>query len=129
MKDFFNYNKYLDSKVLTIDKARTKGTLFHLENKGYPAMVEGEDWVYGELMTLKNYEDTMIALDEMEHFYGENNAKNEYNRVIKEVELLGTGKRIKAYTYVYNEESLADLNKNQILIPHGSWRDFMANMD
>lgn len=43
MEGFFNSEKALVGKVEKRIKAKTKGKLYHLANKGYPAMVDGED--------------------------------------------------------------------------------------
>lgn len=122
---FYNHDIYLKGKVLTKHEAKTKGKLFHLGGKGYPAMVDGDEWVYGELVTIEDYEKTVEEMDEMEHYYGEDNNENEYNRVILEVELIGTNQKVKAYTYKYNEESEYELKNRHEEIQHGDWRKFM----
>ena len=37
-------------------RAKTKGRLYHLANKGYPAMVDGDDTIYGELFGNEGFE-------------------------------------------------------------------------
>lgn len=122
---FYNYDIYLKGKVLTKLEARTKGKLFHLANKGYPAMIDGDEWVYGELVTIEDYEKTVEEIDEMEHYYGENNPKNEYNRVVFKVELMDTNEKVEAYTYKYNEESEQELYERHEEVANGDWREFM----
>ncbi|MBM7870152.1 gamma-glutamylcyclotransferase (GGCT)/AIG2-like uncharacterized protein YtfP [Clostridium pascui] len=124
---FYNHDIYLKGKVLTKHEAKTKGKLFHLENKGYPAMIDGDEWVYGELITIEDYEKTVEEMDEMEHYYGKDNNQNEYNRVILEVELIGTSGKVKAYTYKYNEESEHELKNRHEEVSHGDWRKFMKD--
>lgn len=122
---FYNYNIYLKGKVLIKHESRTKGKLFHLVNKGYPGMIEGDEWVYGELFTIKDYEKTLEDIDKMEHYYGKDNPENEYNRVISEVEVIDTNEKVRAYIYKYNEESEYELKHRHKEIPYGDWRKFM----
>ena len=77
---FFNYNKYLMGKVNDSKVGKVNGQLYHMPHKGYPALIEGNDEVFGEVMTLKDFEAVMIPMDKMENYYGVNNSKNEYNR-------------------------------------------------
>ena len=82
---FFNYDKYLKGHVLTNEVATTEGDLYHMKHKGYPALVNGNRQIEGEVITVDNPEVLVKALDEMENFYGLGNEKNEYERIEKEV--------------------------------------------
>ena len=54
MENLFNYDLYLAGKVTgPPKKARIKGELYHLDFKGYPALLPGDNWVYGEIFELK----------------------------------------------------------------------------
>ena len=68
---FFNYNKYLLGKVSEAQVGKVKGKLYHMPHKGYPALLEGDDVVIGEVMTLNDFENVMIPMDKMENYYGE----------------------------------------------------------
>lgn len=125
MEGLFNYEKYLKGKILTKKYARTKGELYHLSECGYPAMVEGRDWIYGELIEIADYKNTVKSVDAMEHFFGEGNPDNEYNRNLIEVELLDDGCKEKAYAYIYNLKDAETLRKEDIYIKHGDWREFL----
>ena len=52
---FFNYNKYLMGKVNDSKVGKVNGQLYHMPHKGYPALIEGNDEVFGEVMTLKDF--------------------------------------------------------------------------
>ncbi|MEG1087813.1 MAG: gamma-glutamylcyclotransferase family protein, partial [Cetobacterium sp.] len=52
---FFNYDKYLVNKVSPASLGKVNGKLFHLSHKGYPALLDGEEEVIGELMELKDF--------------------------------------------------------------------------
>jgi len=124
MEGFFNSEKALRGKVEKRIKAKTKGRLYHLANKGYPAMVSGEDTVYGELLVIKDLDDIFPILNEIENYFGENNPNNEYNRVVIEVETLD-GKKELAYVYQYNDQNLENQKDEKIYIPSGNWREYM----
>lgn len=124
LENFFNYNKYLKGKVLKRSYARTKGKLFHQIDKGYPAMIEGDDFVYGELLEIDDWDNTVIELDKLENFYGEDNVNNEYNRVLLQIEQLEDSSVISSFVYMYNCKDKQALEKEKY-IPYGNWRTFM----
>ena len=97
---FYNYDKYLKGKVNDAKLGKVKGKLYHMPHKGYPALLEGEDIVIGEVMTIENFEEVMIPMDEMENYYGVNDSRNEYNRIVMDVEL-EDGKTESCYVYYY----------------------------
>lgn len=127
---FFNYNKYLNGKVIEKKEAKLENTkLYHMPYKGYPAITFGKDTVLGEIMVLKEdcYEDTMSAMDEMEGFISEQNPENEYHRVILEVENLHTNEKEKCFVYFYNKDKDTLFNSKAIYIPHGDWKEHMIS--
>ena len=73
--------------LLKAQDGKVKGKLYHMPHKGYPALIEGDDVVIGEIMTLNDFESVMIPMDKMENYYGVNDNRNEYNRIIMDVEL------------------------------------------
>lgn len=124
MEGFFNSEKALRGKVEKRIKAKAKGKLYHLANKGYPAMVPGEDTVYGELLVIEDLDDIFPILNEIENYFGENNPNNEYNRIVIEVETLD-GKKELAYVYQYNDENVKNQKDEKIYISSGDWREYM----
>lgn len=125
---FFNYNKYLDGKVIEKKDAKLEGMkLHHLPYKGYPALTFGEDTVYGEIMVLRaeHYEDTMNAMDKLEGFISEHNPDNEYHKVILEVENLHTNEKEKCFVYLYNQDHDPLFDNSAIYLPHGNWKEYM----
>lgn len=129
MKDFFNYNNYLKGKVKSAKLAKTKGKLYHLGDRGYPAMVEGTDVVFGELIEIEDFEMNLNSLDGLENYYEENSNLNEYNRVIKDIEILDTEEIVKAYVYQFNQKNINNRKANTIYIPSGDWREYMNQKD
>ncbi|MGL5354825.1 MAG: gamma-glutamylcyclotransferase family protein [Clostridium sp.] len=118
---FFNYNKYLKGHVIERKIGKVNGRLFHMKNKGYPALIEGDDEVYGEVMTIDNYVDVVKAMDEMEGYKGMNNAENEYNRLILDVKLIDENKAEKCYVYMYNQKDSSEFIENREYLEHGDW--------
>ena len=123
---FFNYDKYLKGNVLTNELATTKGELYHMAHKGYPALIDGDRDIEGEVITVNNPKDITKALDEMEGFFGVNNPKNEYERIEKEVKL-SDGSTELCYVYKYVEEDVNNFDDNYIYLNENSWKEYMLN--
>lgn len=123
---FFNYDKYLKGNVLTNELATTKGELYHMEHKGYPALIDGDRDIEGEVITVNNPEEITKALDEMEGFFGVNNPKNEYERIEKEVKL-SDGSIELCYVYKYVEEDVNNFDANYIYLNENSWKEYMLS--
>lgn len=124
MKGFWNEEKYLKGKVIQRKPGTTKGRLYHIENKGYPALVEGEDLVYGEVIWVKTFQDVVKELDEMESYSQSQVQKSQYMRVIQTIQM--DDQQIEAYVYRYNPK--AKINDGDLLqpIPQGTWRSYMS---
>lgn len=126
MKGFFNYERFLKSRAVKVEKGRTSGRLYHLGNKGYPGMVSGESHVYGEIIT---YEDEIVCLmemDKLEGFSGDYSTENVYNRMPIEVLNLDTDETMILDAYVYNDKAQCNADDERIHIAHGSWSDYMG---
>lgn len=118
---FYNHEKYLKGHVIKTEPAKVKGKLFHMPNKGYPALLKGSDEVYGEVITIDNYEEVMKAIDEMEGYFGVDNKENEYNRVVLDVYLIDRNEFEKCYVYMYNLEETKEFIEKREYLPHGDW--------
>lgn len=121
---FFNYDKYLKGQVLTNEVATTKGELYHMQHKGYPALIDGDRNIEGEVITVKNPEILVKELDKMENFFGHNNENNEYDRVEKEV-ILADGTKEICYVYKYVEKEQNAFDENYKYVSIDSWKDYM----
>ncbi len=115
----FNYEKLLNGKVKGVDKGTICGELFHIENKGYPAVICGDEEVAGELMEFKDFEKTLVELDELENFKELDN-NSEYLREIVEVSL-ENGTKEKAYFYKYNTKSILNRKDKLLKVNSGDW--------
>lgn len=115
----FNYDKLLKGKVKGLKSGKISGELFHIENKGYPAVICGDKEVVGELMEFKDFNSTLIELDELES-YIEGDKNSEYIR--EEVEVsLEDGTKEKAYFYKYNKGSKKNNGDKLIKVNSGDW--------
>ena len=47
MEGFWNYEKVLKNKVIEKKAVFVHGTLYHLKHKGYPALLKGQNKIYG----------------------------------------------------------------------------------
>ena len=127
MVGFGNFHKYLEGKIIDRKPARTKGKLYHLNNKGYPAMVFGNDYVYGEIITIYDFENVIIELDKLEKFYGKDNITNSYNKIPKEIEVYEESSVEIIDVYMYNENNPSCINEEMTYIPEGDWRKYFEN--
>ena len=125
---FFNYDKYLDGKVLENTPACLKGMhLYHMPYKGYPAILPGDGKVLGEIIRVTDYDNTIKAIDDMEGFLGTDNPDNEYNKILLEVENLTTREKENCYVYFYNKDRDLIFDEKAIHIPDGDWKNYMIN--
>ncbi len=127
MKGFFNYEKYLKHRAVKVEKGKTKGVLYHLENKGYPGMVDGDDEVYGEIITYTDEDLGLVEMDKLEGFEGVYDPESPYNRVSYEVVNLETNEIVILDAYKYNDCASCNINDDKILIDSGSWSEYMSN--
>ena len=126
---FFNYDKYLLDKVITCTQGIVKGKLYHLCNKGYPALIDGDDNIVGEIMEMKNFHLDMTSLDTMEGYVSnEDSSKNEYTRTVIKVHNLNTNKFEDCYVYRYEENNDIDFTLNSDYISHGDWKKYMQSI-
>lgn len=125
MTGFWNYDKSLNGHVKKVVPAKVRGSLYHLTHKGYPALIAGDDWVYGEYMVVNNLEDLKPILNKIESYYGPNDPRNEYEHILMPIYDLEATVIGEAPVYHYNTDLDVEFLNKRIYIPHGSWRQFM----
>lgn len=127
MEGLFNYQLYLAGKVMGKPRrARIKGELYHLTEKGYPALLVGDDWVYGEVFELCDFHPTLKELDTLENYYGSNHPENEYERKVVTVWLYNEqtqlfDEKIEVYCYPYRIDNDASFAQYSLYLPEGDW--------
>lgn len=77
-KGRYNYDIYLKDNSKFLQEAYVKGTLYSLKGKVYPAIVEGDDMILGELFDVD--QETFDRMDAMEG-YVPGRFENEYDKV------------------------------------------------
>lgn len=77
-KGRYNYDIYLKDNSTFLQEAYIKGTLYTLKGKVYPAIVEGDSMVLGEIFEVD--QETFNRMDEMEG-YVPGRFDNEYDKV------------------------------------------------
>lgn len=128
MEGFFNYQKALVGKIISRKRAYTKGELFHIENKGYPALIEGSNKIYGELLELPDEEQLLAKLDKIENFNNISDFDNEYIREIAEIQIENQSISIQAYVYKYNLDANCNRLDNLVPVKSGMWREHMQEI-
>ncbi|MEY8443376.1 gamma-glutamylcyclotransferase family protein [Lactococcus ileimucosae] len=123
--DMFNYDKYLKGEVLESYPGKIKGSLFHIENKGYPAIIEGNSEILGEIFILRDFPKNIVVLDEMENFFPDNRDESEYLRCTSLAQL-SDGQKEEVYYYHYNSTAAVNTKDQLIPVDSGDWLEHMA---
>lgn len=98
MTDMHNHH-LIKPFIKHLETATTLGMLYDLPY-GYPAMIGGEEEVWGEIIELKNVEEAMKVLDGLEGYSGVEGPRNLYNRTVQEIQTL-SDKVQQAYVYFW----------------------------
>jgi len=125
MNGFFNFNKYLKSRVTKIESGRTTGTLYHLMNKGYPGMIPGDEYVMGQIISFDDHENAILEMDCLEGYCGIVEDTNAYNRMTVNVEITSSGHILCLDAYIYNMDAPCNAFDERIHLPDGNWAKFM----
>jgi gamma-glutamylcyclotransferase (GGCT)/AIG2-like uncharacterized protein YtfP len=113
-----NYQRYCAGKVVNTTRAVAQGKLFALP-MGYPAMIPGDDAVYGYLLSFTN-SDVLTALDELEGYHPDRDAsENLYNR--KQIETQDLQGHLLGYAWVYIMTEKLAIQLQGIHQPNGWW--------
>ncbi|MEJ6982352.1 gamma-glutamylcyclotransferase family protein [Pedobacter sp. P351] len=114
------FGSYLQNNSRHINKGKFKGTLYDIGE--YPGAVYDKNistYVYGDLVSVFNREETFKILDEYEGYGNDEIQPNEFIRKIIEVEI--ESNNIQCWTYLYN------LPVNQFLrIDSGNYKDYLS---
>jgi len=111
--------------------ARISGYLYHLPDRGYPAVVpapSGEEaWVYGELLYFSPevYPQALAGLDFLETYHGAGDERNEYERKIITAWRFDTEEQVEAYGYLMEKAGQRAVAEQGIRLTAGNWRQFM----
>ena len=98
------FSLLLEAATRAVAPARMRGRLFDLG--WYPGFVpayQSGSWVYGEIHTLNDPEETLARVDEYEGCSPDNPRPHEFERVEMDAEL-EDGTHVPAWVYVYKGE-------------------------
>jgi gamma-glutamylcyclotransferase (GGCT)/AIG2-like uncharacterized protein YtfP len=124
MEGFRNYEKYLKPYVIDKKEGYILASLYHLEDKNCPAIIEGSDRVYGEILSVVDEDGSVRkAVDELE-FYFEGSTEMMYNRKSFKVYSEDGIEDLDVYLFV-NEKYLHEHKIEKI--PSGRWREYMKD--
>lgn len=127
MMGFRNFDRYLRGKVIEIQPACIRGELYHLGLHDCPAIVDGNDLVYGEVVSFED-DDTCTVLNAIDHFekYFFGSTDVIYKRTPVQVCYANGNKEWLSYY------KLADLKvletEKATYIPFGDWRVFLQEL-
>lgn len=125
-KDSFNYKNLLEGKIFNRVMGQTTGNLFHLENKGYPALISGNNQVIGEIITIVS-DELIYAIDKIEHYDSNMYEKCEYLRKPIAVKNLETEVIELLDAYVYNINSKNNHKDLLKFVPSGDWLKYIES--
>lgn len=91
---------FMDEHAKFVSHGFVKGQLYQIKNHHYPAVLEGDEWVVGEVYEFDPK--GLAELDHLEGYISEDNENNLYNRI--ELEAFDENKESLglAHTYVMN---------------------------
>ena len=116
-RGFQNHHRIFGGYDIKITPAWTYGKLYDL---GYfPALTEGNNKVYGELIEFDNLE-ILRRVDYLEGFRCVNHPHNYYER--RMVEVFVNNKTVKAWVYVLSDEQIKQYDGK--IIVSGKWIDW-----
>lgn len=83
-RGMYNFDLYYKGHVVNHRYGYVKGSLYTIIDKVYPALIEGNDTILGEVMDMDE-SFSLDAVDKMEGFYYEGCIDNEYDKVMKDI--------------------------------------------
>lgn len=98
-KGMYNYERYLRNKSTFIGYGYVKGELFSLQHVVYPALLQGDEDIIGEIYEIQQAE--ADALDELEG-YQPGNVDNEYDKIVSEICLQDAATTVALPVYYFN---------------------------
>ena len=123
-KGRYNYDIYLKDNSKFLQYAYIKGTLYSLKGKVYPAIVEGDSMVLGEIFEVD--QETFDRMDAMEG-YVPGRFDNEYDKIETDI-LDENGQVIDCLpVYWYNIKPEAQKNLLDQVIESGDYVTYMLD--
>lgn len=80
----YNYDRYLKGRVNANKKAYVKGNLYEIKGVVYPALIDGERMILGEIIEISD-EKIIPELDALEGFIEKDHMDNEYDKIVMDI--------------------------------------------
>lgn len=120
-----NYYHFIEKYNPKVQLAKTQGVMYYLPEDNYPVVLaEGTYTIKGVVFTTPELSVILPEIDDIQKFTGVG-SQSHLVREIKEVELLETGKKIKAHVYLWPPSKADWLKENGQIIPDGDWAKFL----
>lgn len=121
----YNYEKYLKDKIIQSELAYVKGSLHEIKGVVYPALIDGEDMIAGEIMEVDD-DHIFDELDVLEGYLGDMHIDNEYDKVIRTIYDDQGNEIDRLPVYVYNMRNENQKNRLSLRIMEGDYVAFMC---
>ena len=115
-----NYKRFIEPHEHKIYQARLKGVMYLVPGDGYPVILDGEGEVKGVLFEARDLKFILPEIDDIEK-YTDVESQSLLVREIRDVELLESGKTVKAHVYMWAPARADWLKKNAEVIADGDW--------
>lgn len=127
MKDFKNYNKYLKDKATSVETAYIYGKLYHLHEHDCPAIIDGTDKVYGEVIEFIDDTEhtTLNKIDYLEKYFFDMD-EIIYERKSINVHYLDNRSE-KLFLYKLIKIDVIE-HEHAEYIESGDWKDYLNNL-
>ncbi len=119
-----NYKRFIESHNHKVYEARSKGVMYLVPGDGYPVVLDGEGVVKGVLFETRDLKVILPEIDEIEK-YTDVESQSLLIREIRDVELLESGKTVKAHIYMWPPSKAQWLKENGKVIADGDWARFL----
>lgn len=123
-----NYKRFLEPYNPKVYEARTRGVMYIVPSDGYPVILDGENEIKGVLYETRDLKVILPEIDDIEKFT-DVESQSLLVREIRDVELLESGKTVKAHIYMWPPSKAEWLKKNGEVIPDGDWARFLREKE
>ena len=119
-----NYDRFIEAHKPKVYNARARGVMYYLPGDGYPVVLEGEGEVKGVVFESRDMPVILPEIDEIEKYTGVE-SQSHLIREIRDVEVLGTGEKVKAHMYLWPPSKAQWLKVNGVVILDGDWARYL----
>ena len=123
-----NYQRFLEPYKPKVYKARAKGVMYVVPGDGYPVILDGKDEIKGVLYETRELKFILPQIDEIEKFT-DVESQSLLVREIRDVELIESGKTVKAHVYMWPPSKAEWLKENAEVVPDGDWAMYLREKE